>query len=117
MSAPTFLAAMTWSASKTGVPGATDATSCPFVRRSCATVFMLEPSLRRSEQRFHLADELGEAVLGVPEEHHTLLVVIEVVVDAGEARAHAALQHDDRLGAVDLEDRHAVERAGLVVLG
>jgi hypothetical protein len=38
----------------------------------------------RSEQRLHLCDELRDAVLGVAEQHHALLVVVEVVVDAGE---------------------------------
>jgi hypothetical protein len=40
--------------------------------------------------------------LASPNSTHALLVVVEVVVDAGEARTHAALQHDDRSGAVDL---------------
>src|SRR5438046_7501924 len=113
-SAPTFFSAITSRASKTGMSGETDRTWCPFVRKSCATVFMSWP--RCSQERLHLADELGEAVLGVAEEHHALLVVVQVVVDAGEARAQAALQDDDRLGAVDLQDRHAVERARLVAL-
>src|SRR5438093_12924198 len=113
--APTFFSAITSRAAKTGISGATERTWDPFVRKSCATVFMTLP--RCSQERLHLGDELGEALLGVAEEHHTLLVVIEVVVDPGEARAHAALEHDDRLGAVDLEDRHAVERARPVALG
>src|SRR2546428_5022735 len=112
---PTFCSAITSRAAKTGMSGETDRTWCPFVRKSCATVFMSWP--RCSQERLHLADELGEAVLGVAEEHHALLVVVQVVVDAGEARAHAAFEHDDGLGAVHLEDRHAVEGARLVVPG
>src|SRR5207245_10250129 len=113
--APTFLSAITSRASKTGMSGATERTCCPFVRKSCVTVFMISP--RCSQERLHLADELGEAVLGVAEEHHTLLVVVEVVVHPGEARAQAALEHDDRLGAVDLQDGDAVEGARPVALG
>src|SRR5438552_2373183 len=114
-SAPTFFSAITSRASKTGMSGGTDRTWCPFVRKSCATVFMSWP--RCSQERLHFADELGEAVLGVAEEHHALFVVVQVVVHAGEAGAHAAFEDDDGLGAFDFQNRHAVERAALVVLG
>ena len=40
-----------------------------------------------------------------------LRVEVELVVDAGEAGAHAALEDDDVLRPVDVEDRHPVERA------
>src|SRR5688572_10217436 len=58
--------------------------------------------------------ELVHALLGVAEQHHRLRVVVELVLDAREARIHAPLEDDDRLPAVDLEDRHPVERARAV---
>src|SRR5437868_3206150 len=72
------------------------------------------PHTPTSKQRLHLPNHLRQALLGVAEEHHALLVVVEVVIDAGEAGAHAALEDDDRTGALHVQDRHAVERAGLV---
>src|ERR1700687_6171642 len=42
---------------------------------------------------FHLTDELGEAVLGVAEQHHALLIVIQIIIHAGETRSHAAFEH------------------------
>ena len=44
-------------------------------------------------------------------------MVEERVVDAGEAVAHAALQHDDVARAVDVQDWHPVDRARGVVAG
>ena len=38
-------------------------------------------------------------------------VVEQLVLDAREAGVHAALEHDDALRLVDVEDRHAVDRA------
>src|SRR3712207_7681730 len=49
-------------------------------------------------------------VLGVPEQHLGLGVVVELVVDTGETWVHRALEHDDRLRLVDVEDRHPVDR-------
>jgi hypothetical protein len=44
------------------------------------------------------------------EEHRSLRVVEQRVVDPGEAGRHAALEHDHAAGLVDVEDRHAVDR-------
>ena len=52
-----------------------------------------------------------EALLRVGEQHPGLLVRVQLVVDAGVAAAHRALDDDDRLGLVDVEDRHARDRA------
>src|SRR5438270_9339458 len=55
---------------------------------------------------FQGGEELVETVLGVAEKHQAFFVVVEVVVHAGEARPHAPLEHDDRPGPVDLQNRH-----------
>ena len=43
------------------------------------------------------------------EEHHGVVGVEQRVVDAGVAAAHRALDDDDGLGVVDVEDGHAVD--------
>src|SRR5438045_2379078 len=65
-------------------------------------------------QGFHFRNELGDADLRVAEQHHAFLVVVQLVVDAGEARPHAALEDDDGFRAIHFENRHAVKRAALV---
>ena len=52
--------------------------------------------------------------LRVGEEHARLGVGVQLVVDARVARPHRALHDDDRARVVDVEDRHAVDRAGRV---
>src|SRR6478736_5854088 len=71
------------------------------------------PSLRDPPTGLQALDrrrERGQAVLRVGEEHPRLRVRVELVVDAGVALAHRALDHDDRLRVVDIEDRHARHR-------
>src|SRR5207244_3641993 len=61
------------------------------------------------ELLYHFAD----SVFRMAEKHRGLWVEVKVVVDAREARLHRALDDDDVLGLVDVEDRHAVDgRAG-----
>jgi hypothetical protein len=60
-------------------------------------------------------DELLDGRLRVAEEHRRVRLVEEVVVDPCEAGIHAALEDDDVRGLVDVQDRHAVERALRVV--
>ena len=43
---------------------------------------------------FHLVHELGDRVLGIPEEHHGLGLVVQVVLDPREPGVHAPFQHD-----------------------
>ena len=62
-----------------------------------------------SLQRLDRRDEVLEAGLGVGEEHARLGVRVERVVDARVAAAHGALDDDDALGLVDVEDGHAVD--------
>ena len=63
-----------------------------------------------------LDDILGH-LLGVAEQHHRAVLVEQRVVDAGIAGAERALDEQAGLGLVDVEDRHAVDRRGLVVAG
>ena len=50
--------------------------------------------------------------LGIAEEHQRLVEIINRIVDAGEARTHAALDDHDRVGLVDIQNRHAVNGTG-----
>src|SRR5712691_3352286 len=65
---------------------------------------------------FQSSEQAVEALLCIAEEHHALRVVVELVINSGEAWAETALEDDDRLGAVDFQDRHAIERTIPVVL-
>ena len=60
-------------------------------------------------------DDVAEHRLGVAEQHQRVVAVVELVVDAGKARVHRALVRDDELGLVGVDDRHAVDRALVVV--
>src|ERR1700712_5401758 len=62
-------------------------------------------------QRLELLGDGSDRGLGVAEEHAGLGVDEQRVVDAGVARAHGALEHDHGCRLVDVEDRHAVDRA------
>src|SRR6185295_11672213 len=61
--------------------------------------------------------QAGQGSLGVSEEHRRLGIVEQLVLDAGESRVHAALEHDDAVGLVHVQDRHSVDRAALVRAG
>ena len=58
----------------------------------------------------HFGNDLGEDALGIAEEHRGLIEVEELVLNAGEASRHTALHHNDLLGILHVEDRHAVDR-------
>src|ERR1035438_3324933 len=58
------------------------------------------------------ADQVAYEGFGVAEEHQGFVQVIELVVDAREAGAQAALDHHYGLGLVDIQNRHAVDGAG-----
>src|SRR3954447_2604812 len=59
--------------------------------------------------------ELLDRRLCVAEQHYGLRIEEEGVLDPREARVHAALQHDNLLRLVDVQDGHPVDRAALVV--
>src|SRR6478736_9236807 len=61
--------------------------------------------------------DFGDGFFGVAEEHGGAVGIEQRVLNTGEAGVHRALEHDDRLGLVDVEDRHPVNRAGRVVAG
>src|SRR6185503_16694646 len=64
-----------------------------------------------------LGDDPADRFLRVTEQHPRLGIEIQLVVDAGEARLHRALDDDDVLRLVHVEDRHAVDRARRVLPG
>src|SRR5947209_12925256 len=59
--------------------------------------------------------DVAQDLLRVPERHEGLLVVIELVLDAGKARIHGSLDRDHGLRLVGIDDRHTKNRAALVV--
>src|SRR5215211_717479 len=62
--------------------------------------------------------QFAERVLSVAEKHCGLGIVEEHILDPGEPRAAAALQHVDGLRLIDIQDRHPVNRAaGIVARG
>src|SRR3569623_2515824 len=58
----------------------------------------------RALRVFDGRDELRERTFGVTEQKRRLGVVEQLVLDAGEAGVHAALEHDNALGLVGVED-------------
>src|SRR4051812_2914734 len=68
----------------------------------------------RSARRFDGLNELCCRLLRVSVQHARVVEIEEGVLDSREARAFAALDHDDVLCLVCIQDRHAVDRARLV---
>src|SRR3954454_6703397 len=64
---------------------------------------------RSAHELLECGCDLRQPGLGVREEHPGADVPVELVLDAGVAVAHRALDHDDAAGPVDVEDRHAVD--------
>src|ERR1035441_3666043 len=52
--------------------------------------------------------------LRVTEQHERVVEIVERIVDSGEPRIHAALDHHDRTGLVHVQNRHAVDRTSSV---
>ena len=75
-------------------------------RLTAAADVASRPRLERLDRR----GQCGQPVLRVGEQHPGLGVGVELVVDAGVAASHRALDDDDRLGVVDVEDRHPRHR-------
>src|ERR1700722_14240903 len=65
--------------------------------------------------RLHRRDQRGNGGLAVAVQHAGIVEIEQRILDAGETCTLAALDHDDVLGLVGVEDRHAVDRARLVV--
>src|SRR5215467_3017225 len=55
-------------------------------------------------------DDLLAHFLGVAEQHHRVVAKEQLILDAGIARSHGALDEKHGLGALDLKDRHAIDR-------
>ena len=62
-------------------------------------------------------DDILDHFLGVGEEHHGVVFIEKIVVDPGVAGRHGAFHEEDRARLVDIEDRHAEDRAGRVIAG
>src|SRR5262249_42385177 len=74
----------------------------------CSTLSAGSPDL--SDQRLDRGHQFREALLRVGEIHAGLRIAVELVVDARVPGRHRALDHDDALRVVDVEDRHAGHR-------
>ena len=59
---------------------------------------------------FKCFDDFLAHFLGVAEQHHRVVAVEQLVLDAGIARGHRAFDKEHSLGPLDLEDRHTVDR-------
>src|SRR5713101_7779294 len=70
---------------------------------------------RSLSRLLELVHDARDRFLRVAEQHPGLRVEVELVVDAGEAGLHRALDDNDVLRLVDVEDRHAVDRARSVL--
>src|SRR5437764_14966659 len=68
-----------------------------------------QPRLRRDPRLFEGLNDFLAHFLGVAEQHHRVVAVEKLVFDAGVAGGHRALDEKDGLGALDVEDRHAVD--------
>src|SRR5256885_16182581 len=62
---------------------------------------------RSADQNLDGRRQFGEPLLGVGEVHGRTPVGVQLVVDPGVAVAHGALDDDDTLRGVHIEDRHA----------
>src|SRR5579862_4049330 len=71
----------------------------------------------RASDRLDCLDQLRGHLLRIAVQHARVVEVEQRVLDAGEARALAALDDDDVLGLVGVQDRHPIDRARLVVAG
>src|SRR4051812_48594606 len=68
----------------------------------------------RSGQFLH---DIADETLGIAEKHQRLRKVIQLVVDAREAGAHAALDHHDGAGPVGIQDWGPINRTGFIGTG
>src|SRR5215470_11937729 len=75
------------------------------------------PRKPRSIASTQRLDDLFGHLLGVAEQHHRVVAEEQLVLDAGIARAHAALDEEHGLRLLDVEDRHAEDRRLWVGLG
>src|ERR1039457_298596 len=61
--------------------------------------------------RRQFLQDLRDECLGIAEQHQGFIHIVQVVVDAGEAGIHGALDHHHGVSLVDVEDRHAENRS------
>src|SRR3984893_1051847 len=62
-----------------------------------------------------LVNQVADHRPRVAEKHHRLVLVVELVLNPSEPRRHASFDHHHRTGLVDLEDRHPIDGAALVM--
>src|SRR6516164_599428 len=67
-------------------------------------------ALKSGRRLFERLDDLLAHFLGVAEQHHRIVAVEQLVLDAGITRGHRSLDEKNGLGALNLQDRHAIDR-------
>src|SRR5215475_1015204 len=60
------------------------------------------------------ADNASHKGLRVAEQHQGVVEIVERIVDAGESGTHSTLDDHHRVGFVDVQNRHSVDRTGSV---
>src|SRR4051812_26855625 len=93
--------------------------SAPALRRNERICARLSSSgfgvtVARLSALLQLRHDAADGLLRIAEQHSGLWVEVQIVVDAREAGLHRALDDDDVLRLVDVEDRHAVDGRALV---
>jgi hypothetical protein len=94
-----------------------------FSRRSCSvwaqsvTAMLIRRLLRRRQnqprklRRLKLVHDLLDRFFCIPENHARVFLVKKRVFDAGKTRGHRAFEHKNSARFIDIDDRHAVNRA------
>src|SRR5437660_1328750 len=84
---------------------------------TCTGPAQASTSLVQPAPAGELFDQIADHGLGVTEQHPGVVLHVQLVVDAGKARVLAALDRQDGLGFVGVDDRHAVDRTALGIAG
>ena len=73
------------------------------------------PLPRRADGDVQFLDNARDKCFRVAKKHERFVHVVQVIIDTGEARTHAALNHKNGVRVTGVEDRHTGDRAVLIV--
>ena len=73
--------------------------------------FLKIPALRYFSDLLQLRHDLGNRLLGITEEHETIGIAEQFVLNSCITLTHGTLTDDDRPCLVSIEDGHAIDRA------
>lgn len=60
---------------------------------------------------FELGDQASDGSFCVAKEHAGIVIKEQGVLNTGKARVHRSLENNNRFSTMNLDDRHAVDRA------